>query len=108
MIPYDVVYRDFPESPAVTSVIEKYIEKIEKFGKSQIVSCHVVVSAPHRHQHKGKIYHIQIRMHVGKKDIIVDHEREQDHSHEEITVAIRDAFSAAERQLRDYVDKNKH
>jgi len=47
-------------------------------------------------------------MHVGNKDIIVDHEREQNHSHEEINVAIRDAFTAAERQLKDYVDKHKH
>ncbi len=107
-MPYDIVYRDFPESEAITTTISKYIEKIEKFGRNQIVSCHVVVAAPHRHHHKGKIYHIQIRMHVGNKDIIVDHEREQDHSHEEINVAIRDAFSAAERQLKDYVDKHKH
>ena len=108
MIPFEITYRDFPESESVSSAIEKQVAKLSKYASDRAVSCHVVVGSPHRHHNKGHIYHIEVRLHVGDKDIVVNHEPEKDHANEDIMVAVRDAFGAAERQLKDYVDKHKH
>ena len=107
-MPFDIIYRDFPESEAVSAAIEKNVAKLDKFVNGRAVSCHVVVSSPHRHHNKGHIYHVEVRLHVGNKDIVANHEPEKNHAHEDVMVAVRDAFSAAERQLKDYVGKHQH
>jgi len=101
-----VQYRNFPESEAVTNAINKRYEKLERLC-DRIVSCHVIVSAPHRHHHKGKIYHVQIHMHVPLGDVMVCNEREQNPAHEDVYIAVRDAFKAAERKLEDLTRKRR-
>jgi cold shock CspA family protein len=65
--------------------------------------CKVTIAAPHRHHAKGNIYHVSIDLHVPGKEILVNREPGNNHAHEDAYVAIRDAFSAAARQLQDYV-----
>ena len=66
---------------------------------------HVVVEAPHRHSHKGKMYHVRIDLSLPGREIVVGREPEQNHAHEDVYVAIRDAFNAAVRRLEDQTRK---
>jgi ribosomal subunit interface protein len=101
-IPLDISFRNMDPSPAVEARIREKAAKLERFHE-RIISCTVVVEAPHRHHHKGKIYSVHIDISVpGKDHLIVDRAKPADHAHEDVYVAVRDAFNAAVRQLEDY------
>jgi ribosome-associated translation inhibitor RaiA len=64
-----------------------------------------VVEAPHRHHHKGKLYSVRVDISVPGKDVVVDRAKPSDQRHEDVYVAIRDAFDAAARRLEDEARK---
>lgn len=99
-----VTFKDIEPSPAIEADIRRQAEHLERFH-DRIITCRVVVSAPHRHHHKGRLYHIHIDLSVPGREIVVNREGGLDHAHEDVYVAIRDAFNAAQRQLEDYVRK---
>ena len=98
-IPLQITVRDVPKSDAVEAYIRQKVEKLEEFyGK--IISCRVVVEAPHRHKHQGKHYTLRIDIGVPGHEIVVN----RDH-HEDVFVALRDGFDSAKRQLDEYVHR---
>ncbi len=106
-IPLQVSFRNMEPSKAIEDRVREKAAKLEQYFH-HLTSCRVVIEAPHRHHHKGKIYHVKIEMGVPRKsELVVSNEREQNHAHEDIYVAIRDAFATAERQLRDFTGQMK-
>jgi len=103
-IPLQISFRNMDPSPAVEERIRKKAAKLERFH-DRIVGCTVVVEAPHRHHHKGKLYNVRIDISVPGKDLVVDRAKPLDHAHEDVYVAIRDAFNAAVRRLEDQTRK---
>lgn len=103
-IPLEVNFRNMDPSPAVEARIREKAAKLERFN-DRIIGCTVVVEAPHRHHHKGKLYSVHIDISVPGKDLVVDRAKPLDHSHEDVYVAVRDAFNAAVRRLEDYTSK---
>ncbi len=97
-IPLQISFRNMDPSPAVEARIRKKAEKLERFH-DRIIGCTVVVEAPHRHHHKGKLYSVKVDISVPGKDVVVDRAKPTDHAHEDVYVAIRDAFDAATRRL---------
>lgn len=95
-------FRGMDPSPAVEAALRERIDRLERFHE-RITSCNVVVEAPHRHGRKGKIYHVSVELTVPGRQIFVGREREENHAHEDVYVAIRDSFNAAQRQLEDAV-----
>jgi ribosome-associated translation inhibitor RaiA len=94
-------------SPATETLIRERAQKLARFH-DRIGACRVVVEAHHRHQRKGRIYHVRIDLTVPGHEIVVGRERDQDHSHEDIKVAVGDAFDAARRRLEDHVRLDDH
>lgn len=104
-IPLQVSFKNMDHSDAIEARVREKALKLEQYF-SHLTSCRVVIEAPHRHHHKGKIYHIKIEMGVpGQAELVVSNEREMNHAHEDIYVAIRDAFAKASRQLQDYTGR---
>ena len=99
--PLQVVFRDMPRSDAVEAKIREKVEKLERFS-DDIISCRVVVEPAHRHHHKGNLYHARIDLVVPGNELVANRENDVNHAHEDIYVAIRDAFDAMRRQLEDY------
>ena len=100
----EISFQNVEHSDAVERAVQARIEELERFFQ-RIVACRVVVDAPHKNKRKGQIYEIRIDLSVPGKDIAVTREAGEDHAHEDIYVAIRDAFDAAQRLLEDYVRK---
>ena len=98
-------FRGMDSSEAVTAKIRERLDKLERFH-DRILTCHVVVEAPHRHKHKCMIYVVRIVLSVPGGEIVVNREPGADHAHEDVYVAIRDAFDALRRQLEDYARKH--
>ena len=102
-LPLQITFRDMDPSEAVEQAIREKANKLEEFN-DRITSCHVVIETPHRHHHKGRVHHIKIHMALPGREVTIDREPERG-AHEDIYVAIRDAFDAARRQLRDLSKK---
>lgn len=99
-IPLKITFRDIAPSPAIDERIRQQVAKLEHFHE-RISGCRVVVEAHHRKHRKGKIYHVRIELTVPGAEVVVSRDPELDHAHEDVYVAIRDAFDAARRQLED-------
>lgn len=104
-IPLQISFKNMDHSDAIEARVREKALKLEQYF-SHLISCRVVIEAPHRHHHKGKIYHIKIEMGVPRQtELVVSNEREMNHAHEDVYVAIRDAFGKATRQLQDYAGR---
>lgn len=91
----------FTESPSIASAVESHLESLEKTN-NQLMSCHVVISKPHRKQQHGNTYQVKVRLHMAGKQIIIDKDPGKNHAHEDVYVAIRDAFLAAKRKVEEF------
>lgn len=103
-VPLDVTFRNMERDDSLVDRIDNGVRKLEKFFDS-IIGCHVVVEAPHQHHRKGGLFHVRIRLTVPRREITVGRDRHENHAHEDVQIAVRDAFNAARRQLQDYVQE---
>ena len=129
-IPLKITFRDMAPSPAIEANIR---EKAAKFDAlyDRVMSCHVIVEAPHRHHHKGKAYTVRIDLTVPGSELVINrapkrlaaaklnrseepekdfaevHEPSKHAAHEDVYVAIRDAFNAAGRKLQDHARRRR-
>ena len=69
----------------------------------RITGCHVVIAQPHRHHRQGGLYSVRVDLVVPGGEIVVNRDHHLDHAHEDVYVALRDAFVAARRRLEDHV-----
>lgn len=94
--PLQITFRDIEPSEALDAHIHDKAEKLETFFQP-IMSCRVVLEVPHQHKHQGKVFKVRIDIGVPGSEIVVNRD-----AHEDVYVALRDAFDAARRQLDDY------
>ena len=100
-IPLQVVFHNMEPSAALEANIRERAQKLERFS-DRITSFRVTVEAPHKHHHKGNIYHIAVDIVVPDAEIVVSRNPHGNHAHEDAYVAVRDAFNSARRKLEDY------
>lgn len=101
-----VVFRNIEHSDAVESAVYKRLEKLERYC-DEIQSLKVTLETPHNNHYKGKVYHVGVEALVPNHDIVVTHDQHDNHAHEDIYVAIRDAFNAVERRLKSVYGKQR-
>ncbi len=105
-IPLQIRFHNLDASPAVEDAIRKRAEQLERFA-DKIMSCRVTIEAPHKHHHKGNLYHVTIDVRTPGGEIVASRSPDEQHAHEDVYVAIRDAFKAARRQLQDLVREKR-
>ena len=96
-LPLQITFRQMEPSPALETRVRELAQRLDRFSP-QIMSCHVTIEAPPRHQHQGKLYEVRVDLSVPGSEIVAS----EGHSHEDVHVALRDAFRAVRRQLEDY------
>jgi protein required for attachment to host cells/ribosome-associated translation inhibitor RaiA len=100
-LPMSVVFRNMEASSTVHSAALKHVAKLgRKYGR--IVSCRVTVEAPHRHHRKGRLFLANVDLMLPGREITTKGTGKNKHAHEDVNVALRDAFDAAARQLQDH------
>jgi ribosome-associated translation inhibitor RaiA len=104
--PLQITFRNMEHSDAVEARVRELAEKLDHYF-DRITACHVVIEAPHRHHHKGKLYQVNITLAVPGSEIAIGHSGRKNHAHEDVYVADSDSFKAAKRQLEDYVRKSR-
>lgn len=101
MLPLEITIRDIEHTPAIDGKIRQKAEKLEQIC-DRITYCRVVVDAPQKNQHQGKLFQVNIEVDVPGKVLIVNN---HSHRNEDLYVGIRDSFNAMKRQLEDYAQK---
>lgn len=100
-LPVQITFRNMDTSPAVETHIRERVDALDRlFGR--IIGCRVAVEASGRHQRKGRLYHVRVDLTVPGREIVVNRDPPEHHAHEDILVAVRDAFDATRRQLEDH------
>lgn len=100
-LPLQISFKNMDPSPAIETAIRERAERLERYF-DRLMACRVVVEAPHRHQRKGKLYHVSVDLTVPGREIAVTRTKPRHHGHEDVYVAIRDAFNAADRLIEDH------
>jgi ribosomal subunit interface protein len=105
-VPLRIAFRGLDPSAAIETSVRRHAERLERFF-DRITGCQVMIESEHHHHHKGRLYHVRVDMTVPNKEIVVARDPGAHHAHEDVYVAIRDAFDAAVRQLEDYVRRHR-
>jgi cold shock CspA family protein len=100
--PLDITFRDMESSPAIEALVHRWAEKLGRVY-DRIMRCHVIIERPHQHQRQGQLLRVVVMLSVPGPDIVVSRNTGRIGAHEELNVAVRDAFLAARRQLEDHV-----
>ena len=97
-----ISFRGMESSPAAEAQVRHRAEELERFS-DRITACRVVLEAVDRHYQHGRIYHVRVDLTVPGGAIVANREPGLDHAHEDLHVAIRDAFDAVRRRLQDHM-----
>ncbi len=96
--PLQITLQNVPRSDALDARIREDAAKLEHFHP-RITSCRVVVEEMQKHQEQGRQFAVRIEVRApGHEDIVSTLQH-----HEDVYVALRDAFHAVRRQLEDRV-----
>ncbi|MGH8679336.1 MAG: ribosome hibernation-promoting factor, HPF/YfiA family [Burkholderiales bacterium] len=97
--PLQISFHGIDHSAALEVHIRGKAAKLTSFHPN-ITSCRVVVENPHEHKHQGQHFTVRIDVHVPGGSVVVNRE-----SHEDVYVALRDAFDATKRQLVEHAER---
>jgi cold shock CspA family protein/ribosome-associated translation inhibitor RaiA len=105
-LPLQIIFKGVDRSDAIEASIRQHAARLDQFHE-RIMRCHVVVEEPQHRRRKGNLFRLRIDLTVPGHEIVVNHDPGLDHAHEDMGVAIRDAFKAAARQLEDYARRQR-
>jgi ribosome-associated translation inhibitor RaiA len=106
-IPIQVTFKDMTVSDAIEAAAIHHAARLERYYP-RITRCDVSIASPHRHHQKGRLYSVRVDLTVPGREIVVNRDPPVDHSHEDVHLAIRDAFRATRRLLEDHVRGRRH
>jgi cold shock CspA family protein/ribosome-associated translation inhibitor RaiA len=99
--PPEITFKHFEPSEHVRERVDRELARLEHFHP-RITSCQVVVERATKRRRVGDIYEVRIFAALpGGREIAVSRSPGDDGDHEDVLLAIRDAFQAANRQLED-------
>jgi ribosome-associated translation inhibitor RaiA len=101
--PLQIRFHGASVSEAVEGDVRRWVTDLEKVFP-RLVSCHVTIELPHRHREQGRVWRVQVDVGIPGGHVIAGRTAGGDPSHQDVHVAVRDAFRAARRQLEDHAD----
>lgn len=100
-LPLQITSRNVSLSENAEQTIREKAAKLDQFC-DQIMGCRVLVESPHNHQQHGNQYNVRVDITVPGSEIVIKREENED-----LYVAIRDAFDAARRKVKEHASKQK-
>jgi hypothetical protein len=105
-IPLQITFLQTTPSAVLEADIREKVDTLAKLC-DRIAGCRVFLEAPPRHHRKGGLFRVRIELDVPGAHLVVGRSPDQDTSHEDAYVAVRDAFRALRRQLEDHVQRQR-
>lgn len=108
--PLQITFHGIDHSDAVEQRIREKVAKLEQLY-DRLTSCRVVVEKHHKNTSnlhaKGEPFHIRIDLTLPGGELVVKRDPKESHVNEDIFVALRDAFQSMERQLKDFLARQR-
>lgn len=100
-----IAYEGFDPAEHVRSRVSSEIERLEKFF-GNATACRVTVKAASGRRHQGDLYEVSVHVALPDgREVVANRHPPGHQAHQDVMVAIRDAFNAAQRQLEDQARK---
>jgi ribosome-associated translation inhibitor RaiA len=106
-IPVQVSFKNLPVSDAVEAAALRLAARLNRYCP-RITRCDVTIASPHHHHRKGTLYSCRMDITVPGGEIVVNRDHPLDHAHEDVYMALHDAFDAARRLIEDHVRRMRH
>ncbi len=97
-LPLRIAMQNIPHSDAVEAHIRALAAKLEQFNP-RITSCRVAVDLSDKHHHQGRQFRVKVEVRAPSHESAVS----TLHHHEDVMVALRDAFDSVRRQIEEEV-----
>ncbi len=101
-LPLQITFRDMAPSEALDAYVRRHVDTLDGFY-DKIMSCRVVVEAPHHHKQQGGRFHVRIDMTVPGDELVIARESSRHGANEDAHACIDAAFDDAQRRLEDWV-----
>lgn len=103
-VPLQLTVRGMEASETIDVLVRDQVDRLAPFA-DRISHCHVTVEAPsHRHAQGGQ-FRVAVELTLPGRDVVARREPGPHAGHEDVHVAVREAFKAARRQLVEKSDR---
>ncbi len=107
--PLEIAFHNVSPSPALEENIRERVAKLEKMYQ-RLTGCRVAVEKRHKQHRTGNIYEVHIEMMVPGAKLVVSkepHRPKERYANPDVYASLRDAFSAAEAQLKGFKEQQR-
>ncbi len=104
--PLEIAFNNMDPSDFVEARVREKAAHLEHLCE-HITSCRVYINAAQKRHRKGNRYEVHIDVHLPGHELNVNNMPGDRHAHEDVYVAIRDAFKAMERQIMKWKEQAK-
>jgi ribosome-associated translation inhibitor RaiA len=106
LIPVEITFRHMHHSAALEAGVREHAAKLDRFHP-HMTSCRVMIEELHGGHHKGAVFHVRIDVTVPGGELVAHSEPSPQHFHEDVRIAIRDAFDEMRRELQGNVQRRR-
>jgi len=99
--PLELAFKHVEPTDEIKALVAEKVAHLEKFYDG-ITSCHVYIRAAHQSQRQGNLYDVTVEVRVPGDELVARANQNDAARHEHLPVAVRDAFSAMERELKSW------
>jgi hypothetical protein len=105
--PVTVTFKGIQKTKALEDLIYEKTAKLEQIC-SHMTSCRITVGIANQHQRTGSSFRVNIDLtiHPGH-ELVVKHKSSEVDLHDQLPHVLRDAFNAADRQLKELVQRQQ-
>lgn len=95
-----ITFRNMHPSEAVEAAVRDRVARLDRLFPN-LTSCRVMIEEHHRHHQQGNLFHVRVDVTAPGHELVSGRESDANHAHEDIYVAVRDAFDAMDRQVEN-------
>jgi putative sigma-54 modulation protein len=103
-LPLQISFKNLAREEHIVQIIKEKAAKLDRLS-NEIIQTEVTVSVPHRSHKKGNFYNVRIDISVPGKELVVNHEDNDEMENKDIHHVLKATFDAAYRQLEDYTER---
>lgn len=96
-IPLDLRFLGLAPSQAIEAAVHARVAHIERMCPD-VTAWRVTIDQEHKHQRQGRPFSVRVDVTVPGQELAITRAHDED-----VYVALRDAFDAAQRKLEDFV-----
>lgn len=107
--PLKIAFHNMDPNPAIETAIRDRFDKLERLY-DRMTACRVSVEALHRQHRTGNVFEVHIDMVLPGAELAVSRQpkkAKEKYADPDVQTSIRDAFAAAERQLKAYKQQQR-